>query len=261
MITPPGQSFDLHLPAGTARLFDQRIAAIPEPRATPGATIASPPAIRWPRWRASITSRSRSWPAPINCDPAPALRASRRSWFRLLPRPTPSSRMRALHRAQGRYAGHHRRPFRRLAQPVAPLEQDHRHQGGAGPPPACGRARRRSKGRALASPRLCGCNHTENRARKGRGAQARIIGAKKIRRASRCRQACASLALGRRNSKERAARCKEKIVRPAFGAARIPPRNNENFLGTSLNTCVLHALACKLLIRMLPRTQCLFAAA
>jgi membrane-bound lytic murein transglycosylase D len=32
MITPPETSFDLHLPAGTATLFDQRIASIPEAR-------------------------------------------------------------------------------------------------------------------------------------------------------------------------------------------------------------------------------------
>lgn len=30
MVTPPDESFDLHLPAGTAQLFDQRIALIPE---------------------------------------------------------------------------------------------------------------------------------------------------------------------------------------------------------------------------------------
>jgi len=29
-ITPPDSAFDLHLPAGTATLFEQRIAAIPE---------------------------------------------------------------------------------------------------------------------------------------------------------------------------------------------------------------------------------------
>jgi membrane-bound lytic murein transglycosylase D len=32
LITPPDASFDLHLPAGTATLFDQRIALVPEPR-------------------------------------------------------------------------------------------------------------------------------------------------------------------------------------------------------------------------------------
>ena len=32
MVTPPDQPFDLHLPAGTATLFDQRIALIPENR-------------------------------------------------------------------------------------------------------------------------------------------------------------------------------------------------------------------------------------
>jgi membrane-bound lytic murein transglycosylase D len=31
-VTPPDTAFDLHLPAGTAALFEQRIAAIPEPR-------------------------------------------------------------------------------------------------------------------------------------------------------------------------------------------------------------------------------------
>ncbi len=32
MVTPPNEPFDLHLPAGTATLFDQRSALIPEPR-------------------------------------------------------------------------------------------------------------------------------------------------------------------------------------------------------------------------------------
>jgi membrane-bound lytic murein transglycosylase D len=32
LLTPPGAPFDLHLPAGTATLFTERIAAIPEPR-------------------------------------------------------------------------------------------------------------------------------------------------------------------------------------------------------------------------------------
>jgi membrane-bound lytic murein transglycosylase D len=32
MVTPPGQTFDLHLPAGTATLYEQRIAAVPESR-------------------------------------------------------------------------------------------------------------------------------------------------------------------------------------------------------------------------------------
>jgi membrane-bound lytic murein transglycosylase D len=49
MVTPPDTSFDLHLPAGTAALFQQRIAAIPENkrngwryhRVTPEDTLAS----------------------------------------------------------------------------------------------------------------------------------------------------------------------------------------------------------------------------
>ena len=32
LITPPDASFDLHLPAGTATLFDQRVALVPEPK-------------------------------------------------------------------------------------------------------------------------------------------------------------------------------------------------------------------------------------
>ncbi len=32
MVTPPDSPFDLHLPAGTAALFDQRVALVPEPR-------------------------------------------------------------------------------------------------------------------------------------------------------------------------------------------------------------------------------------
>jgi membrane-bound lytic murein transglycosylase D len=48
-VTPPDVSFDLHLPAGTATLFDQRIALIPEDKRTswryhalaPGDTLAS----------------------------------------------------------------------------------------------------------------------------------------------------------------------------------------------------------------------------
>jgi len=34
MVTPPDASFDLHLPAGTAALYEQRIAAVPEARRT-----------------------------------------------------------------------------------------------------------------------------------------------------------------------------------------------------------------------------------
>ncbi len=49
MVTPPDTSFDLHLPAGTAAIFEQRIAAIPEDkrdawryhRVAPGDTLAS----------------------------------------------------------------------------------------------------------------------------------------------------------------------------------------------------------------------------
>ncbi len=33
-VTPPDTAFDLHLPAGTATLFEQRIAAVPEPKRT-----------------------------------------------------------------------------------------------------------------------------------------------------------------------------------------------------------------------------------
>jgi hypothetical protein len=76
MVTPPDASFDLHLPAGTATLFEQRIAAIPEAKRN---------SWRYHRVAADDTLAS------------------------------VAREYRVLHRAPRRYAGHHR-PFRRLLE-------------------------------------------------------------------------------------------------------------------------------------------------
>ena len=69
MVTPPDASFDLHLPAGTATLFAQRIAAIPEAKRNAWRYHrVARRRIRWPRWRGNIAFRRRSWPRPINCE-------------------------------------------------------------------------------------------------------------------------------------------------------------------------------------------------
>ena len=67
MTTPPDTAFDLHLPAGTATLFEQRVDADSrEPSAIPGATTAWRRTTRWPRWRGPITCRCRNWPPPTS---------------------------------------------------------------------------------------------------------------------------------------------------------------------------------------------------
>ncbi len=164
IITPPDAAFDLHLPAGTATVFSSASRQSPRPSAMHGATIAWRPRIRWPRWRASIAFRWQSWPRPINCARARAYRAWKHWWCRCRRRQRRSAHA-ALHRAQGRYAGHHRGSLRRLAQPIAPLEQDHGHQGGAGPAPARSRAGNRGAHIAQSSPSGAGCGHKERRAR------------------------------------------------------------------------------------------------
>ena len=144
MVTPPDASFDLHLPAGTATLFNERIALIPEAKRNAWRYHAWPRATRWPRWRGSIASSPPRWPTANNCTRATALRALAAL---VVPVPPSLSAVRAhaaLHGAQGRYAGHHCGSIRRLPQPVAPLEQDDRHQGRTRPATACGRARRRA---------------------------------------------------------------------------------------------------------------------
>jgi len=75
MVTPPDTEFDLHLPAGTAAQFQERIAAIPVSSATHGVIARSrqttplppspiptvSPSRRWPMRTSS--SQLRSWPA------------------------------------------------------------------------------------------------------------------------------------------------------------------------------------------------------
>ena len=57
LVTPPDASFDLHLPAGTAALFAQRIAAIPEAKRNAWRYHRVPRTIHWRRWRANIVCR------------------------------------------------------------------------------------------------------------------------------------------------------------------------------------------------------------
>ncbi len=82
MVTPPDAAFDLHLPAGTATLFNERVALIPEDKRNAWRYHAVVAGDTWPPWRASIMSSLRSWPPPINCTRATALRALQPLWSR-----------------------------------------------------------------------------------------------------------------------------------------------------------------------------------
>ncbi len=142
MVTPPEAPFDLHLPAGTATLFEQRAALIPEARrnswryhpvvagdtlAVCGAGVPRPGGGTGLRQSAQSNRQHRGHRGAGGSGAAGRRAAGAHP---------------ALHRAPRRYAGHHRRPLRRLAEPIAPLERNPlRHPGRAGPPPACGRAR------------------------------------------------------------------------------------------------------------------------
>ena len=126
--TPPDASFDLHLPAGTATLFEQRIAAIPESkrdawryhRVAPDDTLAS--VARSFHVSGLGTGRGQSdgrERQPVRGRGAGGSGGPRRRAF------TRTS----LYHPQGRHPGFHRRPLRRFAQPVAALEQSLRHSG------------------------------------------------------------------------------------------------------------------------------------
>ncbi len=139
LVTPPDTSFDLHLPAGTATLFDERIALVPEARRNSWRyhPVAAEDTL------ASVAREyrvcPRHWPPPTNS----AQRHSRGRRGSGGPGAPGRGSLRAhpaLHRAQGRYPGHHRGSLRRLPQSVAAMEQDYRHQSRARPPHPCGRA-------------------------------------------------------------------------------------------------------------------------
>ena len=140
LTTPPDTSFDLHLPAGSATLFEQRVAAIPEQkrdawryhRVAPDDTLASVARsfqIPLPELAAANQlgeSDSLSGVEALVVPVAPVAAAFARA---------------SLHRPQRRHPGFHRRPLRRFAQPVAKLEQPLRYPGRAGPQAPCRRAR------------------------------------------------------------------------------------------------------------------------
>ena len=132
-MTPPDTTFDLHLPAGTATLFDQRVALIPEARrnswryhpVVAGDTLASVAQ----EYRVPAAELGRRQPARQRATASPA---SRPWWCRCRRPPSLLARHPALHRPPGRYAGYHCGSLRRLAEPVAALECDPLgHPGGS----------------------------------------------------------------------------------------------------------------------------------
>ena len=141
MVTPPDSPFDLHLPAGTATLFDQRVALIPEARrnswryhpVVAGDTLASvAQEYRVPEAEVASANQLSAGDSIAGVEalvvPVP-------------PAAEPLGSHPALYRAPGRYAGHNCGPFRGLIEPIAELERDSfGHSGGGGPPAACGRA-------------------------------------------------------------------------------------------------------------------------
>jgi membrane-bound lytic murein transglycosylase D len=126
MVTPPDAPFDLHLPAGTATLFPaaHRRSSL-KASATHGAIIA---------WLAddTLASVARTYRVSV-AELATANQLAREQRALqgvegLVVPLAPAARARPSHMLlytarRGRYPGHHRRPLRRLAQSVAPLEQ------------------------------------------------------------------------------------------------------------------------------------------
>ena len=116
MVTPPDTPFDLHLPAGTATLFEQRAALIPEAQAQ---LLALP--------RSDCRGHAGVGGAGVSrfgggagfgesaYAAARALPAQRLWWFRVAPVAAPSVQHPALHGPPRRYAGHDCGPLRRLA--------------------------------------------------------------------------------------------------------------------------------------------------
>jgi len=137
MVTPPDASFDLHLPAGTATLFQQRVALIPEGKRNAWRFIASSPTTRLSRSRAPIAFGG-ELAAANQLERAGALQGWRVSWVPLAPQRRPQRAYRCYTARRGIPWS----PLRigsRLAESVAPLEQNRRRQGGGWPSPARGR--------------------------------------------------------------------------------------------------------------------------
>ena len=115
MVTPPDASFDLHLPAGTATLFEQRAALIPEARrnswryhpVAAGDTLASVAQ----EYRVPVAELA----SANQLTPGESL-----AGIEALVVPVPLCRRApgahpALHCPPRRYPGHNRRPLRRLS--------------------------------------------------------------------------------------------------------------------------------------------------
>ena len=133
MATPPDSTFDLHLPAGTATVFEQRIAGIPESKRTAWRyhRVASDDSLAavartYHVTVADLADANQTEGRPERFRYGSAGGASRACGRSLGSHP-------ALHHAPRRHAGFDRRSIRRIARSAAALEQDsYRHQGRAG---------------------------------------------------------------------------------------------------------------------------------
>ena len=153
LVTPPDTAFDLHLPAGTAALFQDKIAAIPESKrnswryhnVTPEDTLAS--VAHTYSVSVSALAEANQLDQTGKLDGVEVARRARRS-FR-----GPIGAHRLLHHPPRRHPGFRRRPIRRLPYPAPPLEQTsrHRHQDRLRPPPPRRRTRPRPDSAAAAT--------------------------------------------------------------------------------------------------------------
>ncbi len=227
METPPDASFDLHLPAGTATLLNERIALIPEDKrnswryhaVVAGDTLTS--VAREYRVEPADLSKANHLPTSESLEGVAEL---------VVPVPpslSPSSHTRLYTARRGDTSGHDRRPFRRLTQSVAPLEQDDRPQSRTRQPPPCSRALGCSEG-------FEACTGEGLRARQQRchrlgihQQQRKLLARTRKRGAQAGGQACH----------------KEKVRGTEVGRAM------KKESGTSLRTCVLLVSACKLLLQ------------
>ncbi len=122
LVTPPDTSFDLHLPAGTAAVFEQRIAAVPESKRNAWRYHRVTPETRWLRWRgvsrdgSGAGRRQSTWCRRQRRGNGGAGRAGRAI--------RPVSHARGSTPCARGYAGIDRRPLWCLAESVASLEQD-----------------------------------------------------------------------------------------------------------------------------------------
>ena len=168
-ITPPDTAFDLHLPAGTAALFTQRVAEIPESKRN-----------AWRYHRVTAEDTLASVAREYHVSPAELAAANRIGESESIggiealvvpvpPAATPSMHTLLYTARRGDTLVTIADRFGVSLEPVAPLEQHRRHQGRAGPPPACSRARERGAEGSGSSPHGCIIRHECARSRASQG--------------------------------------------------------------------------------------------